>query len=368
VGVFQRNDNWFVDYYAHGRRVREKVGPSKGEALRALSVRKAEVALGKFNLIPRASIPTFKTFAERYEELVSIHKKGRTGEHYIIQMFMRIFGNRRISDITAEDGERFKAVRSGQVKPATVNREMTVFKHMMSKALEWKLLVANPLRGVRSLNVPKRLERILEVNEELRLLSACDHVRSKFLRPVIVLALNTGMRRGELLSLQWSQVNFSRRKIRILNAKTESGERTIPMNSMTYAALSSLKRNRKSELVFPSNRKEGKRILDLKKGFKKAVREAELHGNLRFHDLRHTFATRLVQAGVDIITVQHLLGHARISMTARYAHSPDTSRIAAVEQLDRLFNTKPAPNRPPGGKNRNSGWLNKPNRVNSLGS
>jgi integrase len=350
VGVFKRNDNFFIDYYAWGRRIREKVGPSKGEALRALSVRKAEVALGKFNLVPRASIPTFKAFADRYEELVSIHKKGRAGEHYIIQMLIRIFGKRRISDITAEDGERFKTTRSRQVKPATVNREMTVLKHMMAKALGWKLLATNPLRGVQSLTVPKRLERILELNEELRLLAACDRVRSKFLRPVVILALNTGMRRGELLSLQWSQVDFSCRKIRVLNAKTESGDRTIPVNSTAYAVLNCLKGNRKSELVFPSSRKEGKRILDLKKGFKKAVRLAKLQGNLRFHDLRHTFATRLVQAGVDIITVQHLLGHARISMTARYAHSPDTSRIAAVERLDRLFDTEPAPNRPPAAK------------------
>ncbi len=111
------------------------------------------------------------------------------------------------------------------------------------------------------------------------------------------------------------------------------------MNSTSYAVLSSLKRNGSSELVFPSNRRQPARILDLKKGFKKVVWEAELHGNLRFHDLRLTFASRLVQAGVDIITVQHLLGHARISMTACYAHSTDTSKIAAVEQLDRLFLT-----------------------------
>ena len=85
--------------------------------------------------------------------------------------------------------------------------------------------------------------------------------------------------------------------------------------------------------------------LDLKKGFKKAVKLAGLP-KIRFHDLRHTFATRLVQAGVDIITVQHLLGHARISMTARYAHSPDQARVAAVERLDGLFDSQPAPKRP----------------------
>jgi len=118
------------------------------------------------------------------------------------------------------------------------------------------------------------------------------------------------------------------------------------MNSTVYTLLCNLARNKNSNLVFPSKRKVGERILDLKKGFKKAVQLASLP-KIRFHDLRHTFATRLVQAGVDIITVQHLLGHARISMTARYAHSPDTARMAAVKRLDELFDSQPAPKQPP---------------------
>jgi integrase len=90
-----------------------------------------------------------------------------------------------------------------------------------------------------------------------------------------------------------------------------------------------------SNLVFPSNRKVGVRLLDLKKGFKKAVRLAKMP-KIRFHDLRHTFTKRLVQAGVDIITVQHLLGHAKISMTARYAHPPDYAKVAAVNRLGNI--------------------------------
>jgi integrase len=116
---------------------------------------------------------------------------------------------------------------------------------------------------------------------------------------------------------------------------------------MAFTILNELQRNKTSLYVFPSNRKMDSRLLDLKKGFKRAVKIAKL-SPIRFHDLRHIFATRLVQAGVDIITVQHLLGHAKITMTARYAHSPDPSRIAAVKQLDRLLQTDP--NRSPAQK------------------
>jgi len=260
----------------------------------------------------------------------------------------------------------YKTIRAREVKPATVNREMTLLKHMLAKAVEWKLLSANPFRGVRSLHVPMRMERILELDEEVRLLVACDCVRSRYLRPVLVLALNTGMRRGELLSLEWEQIDLIHRRIRILNAKTNSGERSIPMNSTVYALLCDLAGKKNSDLVFPSNRKVGERLLDLKKGFKKAVQLASLP-KIRFHDLRHTFATRLVQAGVDIITVQHLLGHARISMTARYAHSPDQARIAAVKRLDGLFDSQSDPNRSPESDRPSAVAVYKPKQVNAIG-
>lgn len=276
------------------------------------------------------------------------------------------FGNKRISEITGEEVERIKTFRSRQVKPATVNRELTLLKHMFAKAVEWKLLLANPLRGVRPLNVPTRMERILELSEEERLLAACDRVRSRFLRPVVMLALNTGMRRGELLSLNWEQIDLIQRSIRILNAKTNSSERSIPMNSTTYALLCELARSKKLPFVFPSNRKAGEQILDLKKGFKRAVQLAGLP-KIRFHDLRHTFATRLVQSGVDIITVQHLLGHAKISMTARYAHSPNNARIAAVRRLDELFYSQPDTNRSPESNGADEVAEHKAQQVSTIG-
>jgi integrase len=138
------------------------------------------------------------------------------------------------------------------------------------------------------------------------------------------------------------------------------------MNSATYALFSELRQKKKSSLVFPSNRKVGARFLDLKKGFKKAVELAGLP-KIRFHDLRHTFATRLVQAGVDIITVQRLLGHATISMTARYSHSPDSARIAAVRRLDELFSSQSVPNRPPESIEPIAIAVHKPRQVSSIG-
>jgi site-specific recombinase XerD len=105
------------------------------------------------------------------------------------------------------------------------------------------------------------------------------------------------------------------------------------MNGKVYALLTNLAQARDSELVFFRLRKVGARVVDLKKGLRTAVRLAGIK-HVRFHDLRHTFATRLVQAGVDLITVQQLLGHARITMTARFTHSTSDTKIAAVSRLD----------------------------------
>ena len=129
-----------------------------------------------------------------------------------------------------------------------------------------------------------------------------------------------------------------------MHAKTSSGNRFIPLNDTARRVLMELGQARSSEYVFPSRRKPGDRLLDLKKGFKAAVKFAEIR-DLRFHDLRHTVATRLVRAGVDLITVQQLLGHARISVTARYVHSLRDSRIAAVRQLEARSPVQPDPNR-----------------------
>ena len=333
MGIFKRNGQYYVDYYYRGHRKREMVSSSKGAAIQALSVREAEIAQGKFKIMPKRGAMTFDGLKEKYRELISLHKRGHNVEKYILATLTEYFGKLRVSDLSAEDAERYKAIRSKSVKPATVNREMTVAKHMLTKAVEWKIITDNPFRTVRSLSVAKSMERVLGLDEEIKLLAACEQVRSRFLRPLVLLALHTGMRRGELMSLEWSRVDFDQRTIRIINSKSNAGDRVIPINATAHSLLSNLAKNSTSPLLFPSNRKLGEKLLDLKKGFKKAVELAGI-SHFRFHDTRHTFATRLVRAGVDIVSVQHLLGHSKITMTARYAHSLADAKIAAVSKLD----------------------------------
>jgi hypothetical protein len=132
--IVQRNGNYYLDFYYRGHRVREKVGSSKGAAVRARSVGEGEILQGKFRIVPKRGTPTFNAVADKYSDLVSIHKRGHHVERYIMKTLRAFFGKYRVSDLTAEDGEKYTTMRSRSVRPATVNREFTLAKHIMTKA------------------------------------------------------------------------------------------------------------------------------------------------------------------------------------------------------------------------------------------
>ncbi len=334
MALFKRNGVWVIDFYHGSRRIRETVGVSKGEAEKALAVRKAELAQGRFAFRSARSFPTFEQFAERYREYSRANKRGfQINERYRIERLVRYFGKRRISEITNWDAEKLKANLSSALAPATVNRLLGNARHMFSMAMKWEELPKNPFAGVKLLDVPDVKDRILSPDEESKLLKACHEVRAPHVRSLIVLAVNTGMRRGEILGLTWSQIDLEQRTIHVQNSKTKSSNRVIPMNETVFNVLTALEKDHKCALVFPSHRKNGHPFRDPKVAFGRAIRISGIP-HIRFHDLRHTFATRLVRLGVDLVTIKELLGHSEVTMTARYAHSLADDKMAAVRRLD----------------------------------
>jgi integrase len=153
------------------------------------------------------------------------------------------------------------------------------------------------------------------------------------LKPIVLLALNTGMRRGELFNLKWEDVHFAGQILTVVGETAKSGKtRHIPMNKEALSVLRDWHEQRKeSELVFPSA--DGGRLDNIKTSWEGLIKAAQIK-NFRFHDLRHDFASKLVMAGVDLNTVRELLGHADIKMTLRYAHLAPEKLAAAVAKLN----------------------------------
>lgn len=242
------------------------------------------------------------------------------------------FAEKYLYEITPLMVEKYKAERLKNVSPATVNREMNVLKNIFTKAVEWKNLTENTIKKVKLLRTKNRRLRYLESEEITKLIENS----AKHLKPIIIVALNTGMRRGEIFGLKWQNIDIKRGIIYLLD--TKNGEkRELPMNDAVKKALIGVRKNPISSYVFCNP--NGKPYQDTKRAFHTALNKAGIK-NFRFHDLRHTFASQLVMLGVDLNTVRELLGHKTIEMTLRYSHLSPSHKKRATDLLSTKFDTK----------------------------
>ena len=228
--------------------------------------------------------------------------------------------------------------------PATVNRYLISVSSVLAKAAgEQGYIEINPMSRVKKLDEPEGRIRYLSEEERDALLDACRNSRSKQLYPIIVLALSTGMRRGEILSIRWKDVDFDRKRIVIHD--TKNGEsRQVPLAGAATEELKKLLAEKKAakvqelkpvgdELLFPG--KTGDPV-DIRDAFETAVRKAKIE-NFRFHDCRHTAASYLAMNGATLLELSQILGHKTLSMVKRYAHLTEQHLHNVVERMNTAF-------------------------------
>jgi integrase len=333
VSVFKKQGVYWIDYYVSGRRKRERIGPDKKLAATVLQKRKVAIAEGKYLEKARAPRCTFNELATLYLPWAQVNHRGYVATRSRVALLCQAFGDQQLSEITPLKVDEYISQRAMTHKPATVNRDIAVLRHMFRKAMAWGKALSNPAAHVKPLRADNRRLRYLSQEEMTRLLDVADET----LRPVLITALYTGLRRGELFSLTWQDVDLKHGVVRVV--QTKSGERReIPLSDTLRDTLLTLPRRLASDYVFPG--KTGRGLMDIRKRFHRALKEAGIEGFV-FHDLRHTFASHLVMAGVDLMTVKEFLGHADIKMTLRYAHlAPDYKR-AAISRLDTYMDTRP---------------------------
>ena len=247
----------------------------------------------------------------------------------ICNNLVRFFSGRDVIEIEEQDIEAYKKDRKQTgVEYSTINRELAVLRAMLNwrnRQVKGKM----PIPKITMFKVDNARVRFLEDDEYRRLIEQCTEP----LKSMVILAVNTGMRRGEILSLKWHYVYVKRGVITLV--ETKNGEkRDVPINDTAVNVLMAIAKHPDSDYVF-SGRIPSEHIDEsyVSHKFEKAVHKAKIK-DFRFHDLRHTFASWLVMRGVDLKTVQELLGHKTFTMTLRYAHLSPEHKKQAVDILD----------------------------------
>lgn len=239
----------------------------------------------------------------------------------------------QLSDINAWEIEKWRNKRlTDGVKPATTNRQINTIKGCLSRAVEWGAIDSHDLSKVKTLAVDNSKVRYLSKDEETRLRENLQTCNTDFLEVIVILALNTGMRKGELLSLEWNHVNFDNKILTVDFQNAKSGNtRHLPLNTQAFNTLKQWQQETDG-LGFVFKDKNNAQLKDFPYVWGALLDEAQIT-NFRFHDLRHHFASKLVMASVDLNTVRELLGHSDLKMTLRYAHLAPEHKAAAVNLI-----------------------------------
>lgn len=313
-----------------------------------------------------AALPSLRDFiTDTYLPWFKAHHRGYEKTAHTLTNNFEAIMSQRIDAITGRDLEQIRTtwLQAGN-KPSTVNRKMGSISGVLSRAVEWEIITTHPMAKLKQLKVDsKAVVRYLSPDENLQLRKALDdrqdeiraeresankwranrgrkqlhsfagRVFTDHLKPMVLVSLNTGIRRGELFNLEWQRVSFSTKTITIVGDTTKTNEtRHIPLNKEALETLQDWQKEcgQKSGFVFPSS--DGSRLEDVKSAWLGLLERAGII-DFRWHDMRHDFASRLVMAGVPLNTVRDLLGHSDIKMTLRYAHLAPDTKAAAVDLI-----------------------------------
>jgi site-specific recombinase XerD len=328
--LFKRSNGiYYISYTESGIRKQESTGErNKTDALRKLD----------FFEQPQSAKPTtpslqnfIKDFLEDAESSFSVGSQ--TIFKTVFRHFAKFIGSRSLDSIAVKDVDLYRMARAKLVSPVTVNIELRMLRVAFYRAERWKLLNDNPFKRVRLMRIPEQQPTYLTKEDFQKLMT---FVSEEWLKDMLVVAVATGMRRGELLNLTWESIDLERRMIHVRNIngfQTKSGKnRSIPMNEMVFGVIWKKVSLPHGKYVFEFR---GTRIQEslATHRFKIYVRMAGLDPKIHFHSLRHTFASWLVQDGATLYEVQKLLGHSSLTVTQIYSHLEPEQLQKTVDRI-----------------------------------
>ena len=341
MSLYKRGDTYWTAIWIEGVRTMRSLETSNRRQAEMREQRLRDDLQTK-----RFQLPNFKpemSFAELYARFlaegdVKPHHKDRA------KQFLPFFAEMAIGQITKNDIARYRKQRHTEhlrrqnvkkpkpLSETTVNRDVEVVRHILFWAADEGILSANPIARILMARERGQRRPVISVADELKLLAAC----SSHLWPIVIAALDTGMRRGELFNQKWEHVDFDRNLLSVTHSKTAEGEhRLVPLTKRLCAMLT--EHRQKKGLIFTY---EGQPIRRIKTGWAGALRRAGI-SPIRFHDLRHSFNSRLVEAGVIADVRKELMGHSRGGdVHSIYTHVELPLLREAIQRLDRWYADK----------------------------
>lgn len=317
----KRSPSWWICYTdKHGNTIRESTGVrEKSLAREILAKKRALVAEGKH--LSKPSKIAFSKLCDLYWESRGKHLRMK-GLPSMLKYWKKLYGN------SVVDGLKIPHSFASHLAPASRNRHIAQLKAAFNWAIDEGIIRSNPAARLKKARVVGR-NRFLTLEEIARLLAAC----SGHIRHIVLFALHTGMRRGEIFDLKWFDVNLDSGMI-FVHTSGKGDPKHVPINDTVRGILGKL--SKRSQYVFTSPLKKGAKLTTVDNGFNAALKRAKIE-DFVFHDLRHTFASHLVMSGVSLEVVGRVLGHSDLRMTQRYAHLAPEFKAREIAILDQVF-------------------------------
>lgn len=337
--LYKRGKVWWIKIKREGKLVRISTKTSSKELARRIEIKILNELEESTWFSIEARKRTLAEMIQRYEIEYTSRKEYQARDRSIFKHLKSFFGENKLLKDIEKDISSYEDYRIAKgIKSGTISKELGLLRRMFNIAIKkWRWINSNPVSLIEMPKVRNERVRYLREDEYKRLFSAFDNQDiPRWLKPIVTIALNTGLRESNLINLKWSQVNLFSRLITIEGVEMKNDESLgIPLTQEAVETLKDLQKVKQiGDFVFHDN---GKRIypVKLQRAFRKLCRTAAI-ANFRFHDCRHSFASYLRQRGVDLHTISKLLGHKDTRMTQRYSHLSVENLRNAVSVLDSI--------------------------------
>jgi integrase len=353
MGLFKRGDVYWYEFVHNGKRYQRSSGVKNQRAARLIeAATRTSLAKGDVGIVERKKAPTLQVFKKAFMDAIKVRsaEKPATVSFYATKLEQllkhRPLREARLDSIDEAMIERYVTWRRASVAPATCNRELATLRRALRLAEDWKVIARAP--RIRLLKGEGQRDFVLSHNDEPKYLASCPPL----LRDAASVMLDTGLRIGELLNLRWEDIRFDPAgaarfgSLKVREGKSKNAQRTLSLTSRASAVLFERRKHSTSPCVFPGDSLNTPMLVTSLDHLHRRVCEPMVNGKKQvlfprefvLHGLRHTFLTRLGEAGADAFTIMKLAGHSSVTVSQRYVHPTPESCELAFERLEALNN------------------------------